>query len=140
MQDFTLTLANGATLTGLSNLPTQAPATPKYRPLMVGLHGGSYSASYFDVNDKVTASITSNGLGVPWVAPDRPGYRTSTSFNPIPEGSSYCEMFASWLHRYILPVLWEEFGAPQGCTGLVLLCHSLGVTGGVIAAGMDFLY
>ncbi|KAK1755621.1 hypothetical protein QBC47DRAFT_191956 [Echria macrotheca] len=137
MQSFKLTLANGATLTGLSNLPPHNPTTtPKYRPLMVGLHGGSYSAGYFDVNEKVSASITSNGLGVPWVAIDRPGYRTSTSFNPIPEGSSYFEMIGSWLHAYILPALWSEFGAPQGCTGVVLHCHSLGTTGGVISAGL----
>ena len=134
MQPFTLTLTNGATLTGLANLPEALPTGPNFKPLMVGLHGGSYSSDYFHVDEKHTAALASNGLGIPWVAVDRPGYKGSTSFYPIPEGSSYHKTLGEWLHRLILPALWQKFGEPQGCTSMVLLCHSLGTPGAVIAA------
>jgi hypothetical protein len=134
MKPFTLTLTNGATLTGLANLPQTLPTDAKFKPLMVGLHGGSYSSAYFHVDEKHTAALASNGLGVPWVAIDRPGYRGSTSLYPIPERSSYHETLGDWLHRFILPALWQEFGEPQGCNSMVLLCHSLGAPGAVIAA------
>ncbi|KAL2146546.1 hypothetical protein VTI28DRAFT_3437 [Corynascus sepedonium] len=134
MKAFTLTLGNGATLTGLTNLPDALPTDPEFKPLMVGLHGGSYTSAYFDVDEKHTAALVSNSLGVPWVAVDRPGYGGSTSFYRIPEGSSYTETLGQWLHHEILPAVWRQFGEPQGCNSVVLLCHSLGVPGGVIAA------
>ena len=136
MQPFKATLSNSATLTGLHNLPTRTPTTPTHLPLIVGLHGGTYSAQYFDVDANHTASIASNGLGVPIVAINRPGYQDSTSFYPIPHGSSYPQEYGAWLHQYILPALWSEFGEPYGCNSLVLYCHSLGTTGAVIAASL----
>jgi pimeloyl-ACP methyl ester carboxylesterase len=134
MELFTLTLANGATLSGWTNLPAVTPTTPRYRPLMVGLHGGTYSSDYFNVDEKHTAALASNGLGIPWVAIDHPGVKNSTSFHPIREGSSDHETYGEWLHKFILPAVWERFGAPQGCNSMVLLAHSLGVSGAVIAA------
>ncbi|KAK3321793.1 Alpha/Beta hydrolase protein [Apodospora peruviana] len=134
MKPFTLTLDNRAKLTGLTNLPALLETAPKHVPLIVGLHGGSYSSSYFDADTKHTASLASNGLGIPFVAIDRPGYQGSTSFYPIPEGSSFPETSADWLHRFILPAVWKEFGLPRGCNSMVLLCHSLGVPGALIAA------
>lgn len=133
MEAFTLTLANGATMTGLVNLPAVKSTSTKYRPLIVALHGGSYYSAYFDVDEKHTAALSSNGLGIPFVAVDRPGYKTSTAFT-IPEGSSYPETYGAWLHEFILPAVWEKFGVPQGCNGIVLLAHSLGVSGVVVAA------
>jgi len=134
MQPFNLTLANGATLTGVHNLPNASVRLLTHRPLLVGLHGGGYTSQYFDVDPKHTAALQSNALGVPWVAINRPCYEGSTSLYPIPEGSSFHEEFGSWLHRYILPALWEEFGRPHECNSIVLHCHSLGTAGAVIAA------
>jgi pimeloyl-ACP methyl ester carboxylesterase len=102
----------------------------------VALHGGTYTAKYFDVDVGHTASIVSSGLGVPIVAINRPGYHDSTSLYPIPEGSSYPEEYGNWLHRHILPAIWSEFGKPSGCDSIVLLSHSLGTTSAVIAAAM----
>ncbi|KAK3306720.1 uncharacterized protein B0T15DRAFT_501348 [Chaetomium strumarium] len=137
MEPFTLQLANGGTVTGLANLPAASPTTtPRFKPLMVGLHGASYSSAYFDVDAKHTAALASDGLGVPWVAVDRPGYKGSTSFYPIPEQSSYHEVLGEWLHRYILPAVWQAFGEPRGCNSMVLLCHSLGAPGAVVAAAL----
>lgn len=143
MLPFKITLPNNAVLTGLHNLPARSPSTlntssstPEPIPIIVALHGGTYTAKYFDVDVGHTASIVSNGLGVPIVAINRPGYHDSTSFYPIPEGSSYPEEYGNWLHRHILPAIWSEFGKPSGCDSIVLLSHSLGTTGAVIAAAM----
>lgn len=138
MQSFTLTLPNGAALTGRYNRPD--PASPGYvavedsrRPLLVAIHGGSYSSSYFDADAKHTAALCSNGLGVPVVAIDRPLYQGTTSLYPIPEGKTYHDQLADWLHQYILPAVWQEFG--RGCSSVVLHPHSLGVPSAVIVAG-----
>ena len=137
MKEFTITLSNGATLTGLCNIPPPSsditPNASKYRPLIVGLHGGSYSSLYFDVDKNHTASNASDALSVPFIAVNRPCYENSTSFYPIPENSSFPEQYGEWLHHFILPALWTEFGTPN-CNCIVLHCHSLGASGAIIAA------
>jgi hypothetical protein len=80
--------------------------------------------------------LTSNALGVPCVAPNRPGYRDSTSFYPIRVGSNYAQEYGKSLHGQILPALWAQFGQPQGCSSIVLHCHSIATTGAVVAAGL----
>lgn len=133
MKPFRLTLGNNATLSGIHNIPPPShSAGPKHRPLLVGLHGGSYSSSYFDADARHTAALPSDALGVPFVAVDRPCYEDSTSLYPLPEGSSFPEEFGRWLHCFILPAVWAGFGA--GCACIVLDCHSLGATGAIIAA------
>lgn len=136
MEPFTLALPNGAVLTGLCNLPPRSPGAPRYLPLVVLLHGGTYDAHYFDVDTKHGASLTSNALGVPCVAPNRPGYRDSTSFYPIPTESNYAREYGISLHGHILPTLWTQFGQPHGCSSMVLHCHSIATTGAVVAAGL----
>lgn len=140
MEPFKLSLSNGATVTGLHNRPQ--PSSPGYgaiedgrRPLVIAIHGGTYSSKYFDADAKHTASLCSNSLGVPVVAIDRPLYQGTTSFYPIPEGKNYHEELAVWLHKYILPAVWSEFG--HGCSGVVLHCHSLAVPSAVIVAGWE---
>lgn len=142
MESFTITLSNAATLTGRFNIPsslTPFPDSPsqtlKYRPLIVALHGGSYSSLYFDVDPKYTASSISDALCIPFVAIDRPGYEDSSYYDPIPEGSTYAELYGDWLHDFILPALWAKFGTPNHCNCIVLHCHSLGTPGAVVAAG-----
>ena len=136
MKTFSLTLPNGATLTGRSHLPAPpadgSPATT--RALLVGLHGGTYSSLYFDVDANHTAATASDYLSIPFVAIDRPGYEGSTPYDSAPEALTYTTDFGNWLHRFILPAVWTEFGPPNGCTALVLLAHSLGVPGAIIAA------
>lgn len=137
MDSFKVTLPNNATLTGLVNKADGSqPNRPTKYPLVVCLHGGTYTARYFHVDATYSASVQSNSLALPLVAINRPGYGDSTSFFPIPKGSSYMEEYGIWLHRYILPTLWEEFGKPRNCNSIVLLCHSLGTPGAIVAAGM----
>lgn len=138
MQPFKLTLANGAALTGLHNHPERSAAftalEDRHRPLIIAIHGGTYSSSYFDADAKHSATLCSNSLGIPVVAIDRPLYEGSTSLYPLPDGESYHGQLAVWLHRFILPALWAEFG--KGCSSMLLHCHSLATPGAVIAAGM----
>lgn len=41
-----------------------------------------------------------------------------------------------FVHKYILPKLWSEFGIPNACNCIVLLCHSMGSMGGIVAAAL----
>ncbi|OJJ94628.1 hypothetical protein ASPACDRAFT_1877518 [Aspergillus aculeatus ATCC 16872] len=134
MQSFKITMANNATMSGIRSFPVAATATARHVPLIVGLHGGTYNCQYFNATPRFSASATSASLGVPFIAIDRPGYGDTSSFPPLPEGSNFFVETGSWLHHHILPALWSEFGIPLGCTCIVLLCHSFGSMGGIVAA------
>ncbi|WQF85639.1 Putative alpha/beta hydrolase-1 [Colletotrichum destructivum] len=137
MQPFRYTLSNNGTVAGIHCIPPPtSTSSVKHRPLIVGLHGGCYDSQYFDATPDCSASATSTALGVPFVAIDRPSYGGTSSILPIPEGSDFAQETGIWLHRYILPKLWSEIGVPNGCNCIVLLCHSLGVMGGVVAAAL----
>ncbi|KIW10585.1 hypothetical protein PV08_11549 [Exophiala spinifera] len=140
MQPFSLGLPDGKVVSGLHSLnPTlgssnkQTP-TRNPTPLIVALHGGTYTSKYFDVDEVYSASTVSNALGIPFVAIDRPGYDSSTGFTSTPAGSSYAEESGLWLHRHVLPLLWSKYGVSSGCSCIVLHAHSLGTISGIIAA------
>ncbi|RYP53598.1 hypothetical protein DL768_001462 [Monosporascus sp. mg162] len=136
MQPFRCTLSNNGTVTGVHSIPPPSSSPVDYRPLIVGLHGGCYDSQYFDATPKYSASLASVAFGVPFVSIDRPSYGGTTSILPIPEGSDFPQETGVWLHHYILPKLWSDFGAPNQCNCVVLLCHSLGVMGGIVAAAL----
>ena len=136
MQSFRLTLANDGVVQGAHAIPTQSPSPVKHRPLIVALHGGGYDHQYFDALPGYSASLMSNALATPFVTIDRPSYGGTSSILPIPSGSDFTTESAFQLHRFILPKLWEEFGIPNGCTCIVLLCHSLGVMPGIAVAAL----
>jgi hypothetical protein len=136
MEPFTLTLDNGKIVAGISNIPLRSASPLQFRPLLVGLHGGTYECHYFDADTKHTAAISSAAYGVPFISIDRPCYGKTGSFLPVLEGSSFPRETGIWLHTLILPALWTEFGIPNDCNCIVLLCHSLGVMAGVPAAAL----
>ncbi|KAF2021256.1 hypothetical protein BU24DRAFT_487710 [Aaosphaeria arxii CBS 175.79] len=137
MRKFQFKLANNGTVAGIHSIPpTPATAASKERPLVVGLHGGCYDSQYFDATPRFSASQTSIALGIPFVAIDRPSYGGTSSILPIPDDSDFAQETGIWLHQYILPKLWEELGAPNGCNCIVLLCHSLGTMGGIVTAAL----
>ncbi|KAL4948659.1 hypothetical protein BDW69DRAFT_198726 [Aspergillus filifer] len=136
MEPFQLNLSNGGVVAGLHSIPPLSEPSPKYRPLVIALHGGCYDSRYFDALPKYSASLTSAAYGIPFISIDRPSYGRTSSISPVPEGSDFFQETGTWLHRYILPALWSEFGAPNKCTSLVILAHSLGVIGGIIAAAL----
>ncbi|RAK72677.1 uncharacterized protein BO72DRAFT_439052 [Aspergillus fijiensis CBS 313.89] len=134
MQPFKLAMANDATVSGIHYFPSTSTASACHVPLVVALHGGTYDCQYFDATPRFSASATSASLGVPFISINRPGYGDTSSPSPIPEGSNFFAETGFWLHRYILPALWSEFGIPLNCTCIVLLCHSFGSMGGIVAA------
>ncbi|KAL3464009.1 hypothetical protein BJX64DRAFT_276188 [Aspergillus heterothallicus] len=77
-----------------------------------------------------------SALGVPFISIDRPCYGGTSSFLPIPKDFDYAIETDTWLHRYILPTLWAEFGVPSQCNCIVLLSHSLGAIGSTVVGAM----
>ncbi|OHE94976.1 hypothetical protein CORC01_09770 [Colletotrichum orchidophilum] len=146
MQAFKLTLPDGKTVSGLHSIPAPAaaaaaaadnPLRPAHCPLIVGLHGGTFSGTYFDIDDTYSARHISAATGVPFIALDRPGYNDTTPVgDAIPASSSFYEEWGTVLHRTILPALWDEFAVPSGCSAIALHCHSLGAPGACVAAAL----
>ncbi|KAM0711648.1 hypothetical protein Q7P35_001015 [Cladosporium inversicolor] len=136
MEPFQWSLPTGSSVTGLTSIPTSSRTLLKYKPLIVGIHGGGYKSAYFDANSKHTASIASEAFGVPFVAIDRPCYGGTTSILPIPLDSSYPDECAKQLHHHILPKVWAEVGIPNDCNCIVLLGHSLGTAVSVATAAL----
>ena len=132
---FRLTLSNGAVLTGIAHLPSKGDFRGANRPLVVGIHGGTCTCHNFDICPEYTASHVSAATGVPFVAFNRPGYLDSTTLLPFSD-TTYCQEDGRWNHEYIFPALWKEFGEPNGCIGLVAVCHSMAVPAGIIAGGL----
>jgi pimeloyl-ACP methyl ester carboxylesterase len=109
-------------LSGRKRLPASASAVDV--PLVVAIHGGSYSSAYFDVPgysllDRAAAN------GIPILAPDRAGYGSSP---PLPPEGATIRGHAKALTPF-LRAAWDRHGA--GTKGIVLIGHSIG---GAIAA------
>ena len=136
MQPFKFILSNNGTVTGLYSIPSKSVRTIEYCPLIIGLHGGTYDSQYFDATPEVSASLASVAFGVPFIALDRPCYGETSSILPILKDSDFPQETGRWLHHHILPKLWSEIGIPNRCNCIVLLCHSLGVMGGIVAAAL----
>ncbi|KIX95522.1 uncharacterized protein Z520_08642 [Fonsecaea multimorphosa CBS 102226] len=136
MEPFLLTLSNDARLSGFCSIPGKTTTTPRYRPLIVALHGGSYTSKYFDAVPEHSGGTISGTTGVPFVAIDRPGYRESSSLPAVPHGSTFAQEEGKYLHQYILPKIWEEYGVPSGASSLVVMGHSLGCSPCVVAAAL----
>lgn len=141
---FEIQVARGVKVTGIKIIPMTATATsamtatvPKYKPLMVMFHGGGCTAHHFDASPALTSSILSQALGVPVIAINRPNYLGSTAIpSEYLERTNFHENLGHFQHKYLLPTVWREFGIPNKCTALVLLAHSLGSPGIIIAASL----
>jgi pimeloyl-ACP methyl ester carboxylesterase len=71
------------------------------------------------------------------VAIDRPGYGTSTGLpTTLQEGDSWHQQEGRHLHRQILPAIWNHFGQRSGATSMVMMAHSLGAPGSIVAAAL----
>lgn len=136
MQPFRFKLANHGTVAGVHCIPPLSTSRVNHRPLIVALHGGCYDHQYFDATPEYSASLTSDAFGVPFVAIDRPSYGGTSSILPIPEGSDFYQETGRWLHQYILPKIWSDLGVLNQCTCVVILAHSLGVMGGIVAGAL----
>lgn len=110
-------------LTGRSRVP--AGLLPD-APLIVAIHGGSYTSAYFDLPGYSLLDRSAVN-GIPAIAPDRPGYVGSPMLPP--EETTIAGNACALTEK--LGEAWERFGA--GTRGIVLIGHSIG---GAIAATM----
>lgn len=108
--------AAGMTLSGRRHLPAELL---RDRPLVVAIHGGTYTSTYFDVPGYSLVDRAA-AMGIPIVALDRPGYGTST---PLPAERSTIAENALVL-REVIGELWAAHGG--GAAGVVLIGHSIG--------------
>ncbi|KAL8937756.1 MAG: hypothetical protein Q9216_004262, partial [Gyalolechia sp. 2 TL-2023] len=137
MEPLSLTLSNNAIVTGLHTRPLPSPAGT---PLIVALHGGAYSAHYYDATPSHSALPYSKFLSVPFLSINRPGYLDSTALPaPIPEESTYCQEEGKYLHYEILPAIWKAYAKEYGVSSIVILAHSLSVPMTVVAAALNAL-
>ena len=137
MKPFSLSVCNSSHLSGIASIPERATTTPRFCPLIVAVHGGTYTSKYFDASPECSAGTWSEQLGVPFVAFDRPGYWESSALpSVLPEGSTFFQEEGKHLHKFILPKLWQEYGHRAGATTIVLVGHSMGVSSCIIAASL----
>ncbi|MFR9725467.1 alpha/beta hydrolase [Streptomyces sp. MS19] len=99
---------------------TAGPARPTGKPLIAALHGGTYSAQYFDVGGGSAGSFldaaTAHGHRV--VAFDRPGYGGSTPLEP--DANTFSR------HAGLLGGAVAQASARFGAEGVLLVGHSIG--------------
>ncbi|CAL8577128.1 hypothetical protein XPA_002974 [Xanthoria parietina] len=137
MEPFSLHVSSNAVVTGLRT-PAAAKPPPKDTPLIVALHGGSYSADYYNATPVNSASPYSTFLGVPFIAINRPGYKDSTALpDALPEGRTFLQVEGRYLHNEILPAVWKAYATDYGVTSIVILAHSLSAPMTIVAAALN---
>lgn len=101
-------------------------ALPPRTPLLLAIHGGTYTSAYFDVpGASLFAQAAANNI--PMIAPNRPGYGASALL-------SASKMNIEGQARHLVRALqdaWQRYGT--GTQGIFLIGHSIG---GAIAATM----
>lgn len=122
---FTHTISTGHHFTGRTNIGP-ALKVQSGAPLVIALHGGTYSSEYFDIP---AHSLLDNAslVGVPVIALDRPNYAGSS---PLTSDTSIIFTNAEVIGDAIGSI-WEEHG--NNAPGVVLIAHSIG---GAIATKM----
>ncbi|MCJ1484289.1 hypothetical protein MMC06_004457 [Schaereria dolodes] len=137
MQSFILDLSDGGRVTGLLTFPKADPSIPSsHLPLIVAIHGGAYSSSYFFADSEHSALPFSIARGIPLIAINRPGYKDSTPLPSVPSDSSFIREEGKYLHNYVLPAIWKKYAVLLGVSSIVLHMHSFGALGAVIAAAL----
>lgn len=110
--------AQGMVFSGRQYLPA-SPAIRPDQPLIIAIHGGTYTSGYFDVPGYSLLECAA-ALGMPIVAVDRPGYGQSSALAPA---MATIENNAEVLDA-LVGEIWATAG--QGCAGIVLIGHSIG--------------
>jgi pimeloyl-ACP methyl ester carboxylesterase len=109
--------AAGITITGKQN-PTAADGDAM-GPLVIALHGGTYTSDYFDIPGRSLLEA-GEARGIPVIALDRPAYGGST---PLPDSPSIIAQNAIVLDAVIADI-WKEWEGKA--SGIVLIGHSIG--------------
>ncbi|MFF4555987.1 alpha/beta hydrolase [Streptomyces sp. NPDC001422] len=108
--------ADGHKITAL----VAGPAEPIGKPLIAALHGGTYTAQYYDVAGSPDGSFLDVAVahGYPVVAFDRPGYGGSTALEPNANTFSR--------HAELLTVALAQTVERLGADSVFLIGHSIG--------------
>jgi pimeloyl-ACP methyl ester carboxylesterase len=115
---FIHTTADGRVFTGRTNLGPDLEIRTG-APLVIALHGGTYSSEYFDI-PRHSLLDNASTLGVPVIALDRPNYVGSS---PLTSDDSIIFANAEVIGDAIGSI-WAEHG--DGAPGIVLIGHSIG--------------
>ena len=115
---YTHTAADGRVFTGRTNIGPDLEVRSG-APLVIALHGGTYSCEYFDIPGHSLLD-TASALGIPVVALDRPNYGGSS---PLTTDESIIFANAKVIGAAITSI-WEE--QSNDAPGIVLIAHSIG--------------
>lgn len=106
----------GIALSGRGRMPE---AENQKRPLIIAIHGGTYSSKYFDIPG-YSLLDRAQAQNLPIFAIDRPGYGQSADYAATaPSISDNAQILESAIHE-----LWRRY-QHQAC-GVVLIGHSIG--------------
>ena len=138
MESFTASLTNNAVLSGLASIPDHdSTSGHSTYPLIVAIHGGTYNAKYWFADDQHSAIPLSSALGVPFLAINRPGYKDCSPIPPVPESSTFLQEEGKYLHNEILPAIWKQYASRPRVSSILLMTHSLGTPGAIVAAALN---
>jgi pimeloyl-ACP methyl ester carboxylesterase len=110
--------AAGITITGKQN-PTAASGGPGSDPLVIALHGGTYTSDYFDIPGHSLLELA-DSRGIPVIALDRPSYGGSTPLPPVDEIIAANALVL----EQVIGDIWTEWS--ERASGIVLIAHSIG--------------
>lgn len=130
MSKFQLCLDQGpVSITGDFRPITGAPAADDY-PLVVAIHGGTYTSKYFDI-EGYSLMARASSLGIPIFALNRPCYADSGQLKP--EEATIlrsAEVINEALHQ-----LWSTHAG--NAAGIVVIGHSIGGAATILLASMQ---
>ncbi len=109
---------------GLSGRSFRPDEVKPDTPLVVAIHGGTYTSAYFDAPG-ASLFARAAALGIPLIAPDRPGYAGSKR---LPDSEMTVKGQADYMAHALIDA-WNRHGG--GTSGVFLVGHSIG---GAIAA------
>lgn len=142
MEPFVFDVGNGDLVSGLKSFPLKLEDTTrssKGTPLIICLHGSSYSAKYFDAHPNYSIRNVSLQLTIPVIALNRPGYKQTPELGKTSNTGSdtHLQNEALWLHRLVLPTIWRAYGPPLGATSIILLGHGIGGAVSLITSSLS---
>ncbi|GAD91849.1 conserved hypothetical protein [Paecilomyces variotii No. 5] len=141
---FTIRLSDGNTLTGLHTIiPDNPTPSSRSKVLLVGVHGGTYSSSYFSAHPTDSLLRVASSLSLPVIAIDRPGYGGSTPLKDKNEdddsagsGNTYIQRQGDYLAKTILPSLCDQFREGIGFDHIVVYGHGVGALISLVCASV----